>query len=214
MKTHLTLASLLTALLSSAMLALTGCADSSLTGGQVATPAPIVVAQAAPQVPDTKPTDTRPVDKAKPKTGDAAPVSRPKADRTPRKPGEAIRITFDHIILGMQKDMVFRPWMLNDDVKELDGQRVSITGVMNGSGIKSQKRLKEFVLLRNAECKFGPGGQADHLAMVTMKPGSTIDYSLETVRVEGTLRIKPETGNDGNTWSIYELEDATAKIQQ
>lgn len=201
MKTHLTLATLL------ALLPLTGCADGALTGGQVAqAPAPVVLAQAAAKEKEPE--------KTKPKTDDTAPVTRPKADRTPRKPGEAIRITFDHIILGMQKDVAFRPWMLNDEVKELEGQKISITGVMNGSGLKSQKRLKEFVLLRNAECKFGPGGQADHLAMVLMKDGSTIDYGTETVRVEGTLRIKPTTGSDGNTWSIYELEDATAKVQK
>jgi hypothetical protein len=115
----------------------------------------------------------------------------------------------------MQKDMVFRPWMLSDDVKELDGQKVSLSGVMHDSyvGGTGGKPIKWFVLLRNKECKYGPGGQADHLAEVELKPGSGLKYTTETVRVEGTLRINPKTGKDGNTISLYTLEDATAKEQ-
>jgi hypothetical protein len=181
----------------------------SVSKGESA-PAPASNSPLLAQAAAAEPTTAEP----KPKTNDAAPATRPKADRTPRKPGDPIRITFDNIILGMQADMVFRPWMLNDDVKDLDGQKVSITGVINGIGIPKQENLKEFVLLRNKECKFGKGGQADHLAKVQLKKGEAIDYTHETVRVEGTLRIKPETGEDGNTWSLYILEDATAKLQK
>jgi hypothetical protein len=44
-----------------------------------------------------------------------------------------------------------------------------------------------------------------------MKEGKTVSYTDETVNVEGTLRIKPEMGEDGNTWSIYEIEGAEVK---
>ena len=91
--------------------------------------------------------------------------NRPRADRT--KVAGVEQITFDDLILGMSADMVFRPWMLEANggrAKELDGQRVRLAGIMHG-GVKSQTKNKEFVLLRNKECKFGPGGQADHLAM-------------------------------------------------
>ncbi len=148
------------------------------------------------------------------KVADANPDrnTRPKADRTPRKPGEAIKITFDNIIIGMQADIPYRPWMMNEEVKELEGKRVSITGVMNGI-VDKQKNLKSFVLLRNKECKYGKGGQADHLAEVKLKTGQGISFTTDTVRVEGTLRIEPFTGSDGNTWSIYVLDDAMAKVQ-
>lgn len=180
------------------------------TVGSVAPPAAQVLAQAtAPEKPAEKPAKEEPK-----KNDDANPAKgqRPRADRTPRKPGDPLKITFDHIILGMQKDIPFRPWMMNDEVKELEGERVSITGVMWG-GVEKPKGIKKFVLLRNAECKYGPGGQADHLAHVEMKPGQTIDFTAATVRVEGKLKISPETGDDGNTWSLYILEDATAKAQ-
>ena len=153
-----------------------------------------------------------------PPTGDAVvrPVAlRPKADRGAAPEGVE-KITFDDLILGMQADMVFRPWMLESETnggraKELDGKRVRLSGIMHG-GVGSTEKNKDFVLLRNKECKFGPGGQADHLAKVFMKKGKTAPYTGDaTVRVEGTLRIKPSMGEDGNTWSIYELEEAELK---
>lgn len=154
---------------------------------------------------------------AAPPSSDAPPrpaAQRPKADRSVAA-GGVEKITFDDLILGMQADMVYRPWMLESETnggraKELDGKKVRLAGVMHG-GVQSSKKNKEFVLLRNKECKFGPGGQADHLAKIFMKEGKTVSYTDETVNVEGTLRIKPEMGEDGNTWSIYEIEGAEVK---
>jgi hypothetical protein len=156
----------------------------------------------------------KPTEKPATKPADAAPSTRPKADRTPRKPGDPIRITFDHIIIGMQADVAFRPWMLNDneEVKELEGKKVSITGVMHGGSVNKEKNIKWFILLRNAECKYGPGGQADHLAEVELKQPFT--FTSKTVRVEGTLRIIPKNGDDGNTLSLYTIEDAVATEQK
>lgn len=132
---------------------------------------------------------------------------RPPADRIPARPGEAEKITFDDLNLGMAADMVFRPFLINDRVQELDGKRLSLLGYMHG-GVESRKNIKEFVLLKNTECKFGPGGQADHLAQVFLKPGAETVFTQKPVKVEATLKIQPMEGVDGNTWSIYRLEDA------
>jgi hypothetical protein len=141
----------------------------------------------------------------------AAPASptgvRPPADRQPTRPGDAEKISFDDLNLGIQADVVYRPFMLTDRAKELDGKRVSIVGYMHG-GVESTRGVKEFVLLRNTECKFGPGGQADHLAQVYLAPGETTAFEKKPVKVEGRLKIEPFVGVDGNTWSIYRLEDA------
>jgi hypothetical protein len=134
---------------------------------------------------------------------------RPTADRGPRRPGDAESITFDDLNIKMQADMVFRPFLLNDRVKELDGKRVAIKGYIHPGA--TGKGIKEFVLLRNLQCKFGAGGQADHLAQVFMRKGSTIDYRLEDVKIEGILKVQPFEGPDGNTWSIYRLEDTVAR---
>lgn len=170
-------------------------------------PGPIAEQRDPDESPDTAPPNSDAI---------VRPVAlRPKADRGVAPEGVE-KITFDDLILGMQADMVFRPWMLESETnggraKELDGKRVRLSGIMHG-GVGSTEKNKDFVLLRNKECKFGPGGQADHLAKVFMKEGKTAPYTGDaTVRVEGTLRIKPSMGTDGNTWSIYELEEAELK---
>jgi hypothetical protein len=137
-----------------------------------------------------------------------APVNRPpRADRTPTRPGDATKITFDDLNLQMPANVVFRPFMVTPRVEELEGQRVSISGYMHG-GAAGSSGIKKFVLLKNTECKFGKDGQADHLAMVILKNGVTASYTRSDIKVEGTLRIEPFTGEDGNTWSIYNLEEA------
>ena len=121
--------------------------------------------------------------------------------------GDAEKITFDDLNLGMREDMVFRPFLVTDRVKGLDGTRVRITGFIH-AGAAGTKGIREFVLLKNTECKFGAGGQADHLAMVYLTPGQTTKYQVEAVKVEGVLKVKPFEGPDGNTWSVYDLADA------
>ncbi|MBC7852218.1 MAG: hypothetical protein IAF94_02185 [Pirellulaceae bacterium] len=150
-------------------------------------------------------TESKPPDKAA--TEDSA-ATRPKADREPTKPGDPEKITFDDLILSMQADMVYRPFMLTDRAKELEGKRVRLSGnMLPYDGTKA----KEFIILRNKECKYGVGGQADHVADVLMKEGHKATFTLDTIRVEGTLRIAPVNGDDGNTKHIYVLEEAVLK---
>jgi hypothetical protein len=139
----------------------------------------------------------------------SAPIAsqRPPADRSPKRPGEAEKITFEDLNLGLQADVVFRPFMLTDRAKELDGTSVSLAGYMHGA-VASKSGIKEFVLLRNLECKFGPGGQADHLAQVILGSGVTTSFSPSPIKVEGKLKVEPFEGPDGNTWAIYRLEEA------
>jgi hypothetical protein len=134
---------------------------------------------------------------------------RPPADRGPTRPGDAEKITWDDLNLGMQADVVFRPIMISysDRVKELDGKKISIVGYMHG-GQASPKGIKEFILLKNTQCKFGPGGQADHLANIVLQADHSTRFTPSPVKVEGTLKIEPFQGPDGNTWSIYRLDDA------
>ena len=121
-------------------------------------------------------------------------------------------ISFDDLNCSLQADVVFRPWMLTERVKELDGQRVQITGYMLPD--VKQKGITEFILLRNTECKFGPGGQPDHLVWVRMKSGSTASYSNNPVEVVGILKVNPYTGPDGNTWSLFDMAGETVKARR
>jgi hypothetical protein len=117
--------------------------------------------------------------------------------------GEAIEIVFEDIQLPIQADMVFRPFMLTERVQELDGQRIRIHGYMLPDS--KTRGITQFVLLKNTECKFGPGGQADHLINVLMTNGVTARYRDDPITVEGVLKVNPFQGPDGNTWSIYDL---------
>jgi hypothetical protein len=146
--------------------------------------------------------ETPPAPPAPPAAG-----QRPPADRTPSRPGDAEKITFEDLNLGMPADVVFREFMLSERVKELDGKRISIVGYMHGGSV-SQQGIKKFILLKNTQCKFGPGGQADHLADVSLRPDTSIKYTPSPIKVEGTFRIEPYQGDDNNTWSIYRLENA------
>ena len=117
--------------------------------------------------------------------------------------GEVVDITFDDIKLPIQEDIVFRPFMLTDRAKELDGQRVRISGFMLADA--KTRGIEQFVLLKNTECKFGPGGQADHLVNVIMNEGQSTIFRNDAVAVEGVIKVNPFNGIDGNTWSIYDL---------
>jgi hypothetical protein len=135
----------------------------------------------------------------------AATPQRPPADRTPSRPGESQKITFEDLNLGMQADVVYRPFMLTEQVQGLEGKKVSLVGYMHPG---QAQKVTEFILLKNTQCKFGPGGQADHLADVHLQDGQSTKFTPSPVKVEGTLKIEPFTGPDGNTWSIYRLENA------
>jgi hypothetical protein len=137
---------------------------------------------------------------------------RPPADRTPTKPGEAEKITWDDLNLGMPADVVFRPFMISDRAKELEGKKISILGFIHGAAAGGSKaKIKELILLKNTECKYGPQGQADHLAAVYFAEGKAASFTDKAIKVEGTLTIEPVTGKDGNTWSVFRLEDAVVK---
>lgn len=139
----------------------------------------------------------------------APPGVRP-VSRRPAIPGQPLEISFDDLVIGMQADVVYRPWMLTDRAKEVDGQRVKLVGYIHG-GVDKIKNLTEVILLRNRECKFGPGGQADHLVRVMLKPGVKVNYTDNAVEVQGLIKVNPWQGPDGNTWSLYDLEGEAAK---
>ena len=123
-----------------------------------------------------------------------------------------IDISFEDVNLGMKEDMVFRDWLVSDRLNELTDKNVRIKGYM----LPHERRtgIKRFVLLKNLECKFGPGGQADHLMDVKLQDKLTTRYHTKVVEVEGALRLRPFNGPDGNTWSIYELQATKVNLRR
>lgn len=140
------------------------------------------------------------------------PTPQEESDRTRSAPVAAVEkavavISFDDLNLGMPEDSMFRERMLsyNDGrAKELLGKVINIGGQM--SPPDQLKDLNEFVLLKNKDCKFGPGGQADHLIRVFMPPGKVVDYTDKVIYIEGRLTLNPFPVDGPSTWAIYDVE--------
>lgn len=115
-------------------------------------------------------------------------------------------ISFNELNLAMQPDMRFRPFLLQDRaVKELIGKRVNIAGYILPSD--RMQGMTDFILLKNLQCKFGPGGQADHLVHVYMQGDASTDFTDKIVYVEGILELNPvHSPDEVSTWSIYDLK--------
>ena len=151
------------------------------------------------QTPERNPAEAGKVGNGQKQANDQKP-NKPKSS-----PNELVEITFDDIELPMKEDMVFRPnLMLTDRAKELDGKRVRISGFMY-SALSKFRGIKKFIMVKNVECKYGPGGRADCLMNVILDEGLSTYYREEPIALEGVLTINPFNGPDGNTWSIYEL---------
>lgn len=137
------------------------------------------------------------------------------AERTSSKKSGGIpeKISFVDLVIGMEADMVFRPFMLdvNPRTKEVLNQTVTIRGYMSPAVLDAKKN-KKFILLKNIDCKFGRGGQADHLVYVKFKDGVTAPYTKKRVEVTGKLILNPLIGPDQNTWSIYDLVGESFKV--
>jgi len=156
-------------------------------------------------VPDSSPTGVNQV---------AFVADEPQFVRTTQKPSDLVTandvpkteaISFDDLNLGLEADVRFRRFMLADKrAADLIDKRVNLGGYI--SPTDRLKGITDFILLRNLECKFGPGGKADHLVHVLMREGTAADFTDKVVYVEGTLKLNPFHSADGSaTWSIYDL---------
>ncbi len=118
--------------------------------------------------------------------------------------GRAIPITFDDLQLEMKEDSVFAPALLTARVKQLDGRRVRIRGFIFPA-IFQQTGITRFPLVKNTQCKFGPGGLAHHIILVDLQQGLSTSFTVRPIAVEGRLTVRPFDGPDGMTWTVYHL---------
>jgi hypothetical protein len=137
----------------------------------------------------------------------AMPVAAPKVAPVETGP-EAV--TWERLDLGMEPDSVYEPWMLTTRVKVLEGKTVRITGFMSGA-ILQKSNIRTFPLMREKECPFGVGGQAHHVVEVELAGSLRTEFTTEPVTIEGVFCVKPWTGPNGKTWSLYRLDGARVK---
>ena len=136
-------------------------------------------------------------------SGDAAPETTKQTD--PAVPRD---VTFEDLHLDLPPDSIYESWMLPLRIETLIGKRIRLRGFICGA-IFQLHNIHEFPLMREKECPYGPGGQAHHVAEVVLKPGATTDFTTDEICVEGDFSVKPYTGPNGKTWSLYRLEQAT-----
>jgi hypothetical protein len=129
---------------------------------------------------------------------------------SPQEPPAVEPITFERLDIGMEPDSVYQPWMMKHAVKVLDGKPVRIRGFMHGA-VFQRNNIRTFHLMREKECPFGPGGQAHHAIEVEMQGKRRANFTTDEITVEGIFSIRPITGENGNTWSLYHLEGTSVQ---
>ncbi len=113
--------------------------------------------------------------------------------------------TFDDIKFEMENTQSFIKSMLTPKVEQLFGKRIRIRGYIYPTLRK--RGLKQFVLVRdNLECCFGPGAAIFDCILVEMVSGTTAEYTIRPVAVEGTFRFEALLGPNGKHVAIYRLE--------
>jgi hypothetical protein len=121
------------------------------------------------------------------------------ADAAPKE------VTFNDIKLDLKKDDPWKPSLLTEGVKKLDGKQVRIRGYILPPF--QQSGIKQFVLMRdNQECCFGPGSVLHDRILVEMVGDATADYTVRAVTISGQFAVREEIGPDGETMAIYHLD--------
>jgi hypothetical protein len=182
-----------------ALLCANGCgsqptgADSALSSTAKSTPATPVAASAATQSATAK---------AKLKPGAKTRV----LERAGDKPYDK---TFDDLRFEMTVGERFKRSMLTDGIKALDGQKIRIRGYILPT--PQQHGIKQFVLVRdNQECCFGQGAALYDCVLVEMKKGSTADFTIRPIAVEGIFNVR-EFEVDGKQLAIYQMDGESAR---
>jgi hypothetical protein len=139
-----------------------------------------------------------------------AAETKPEPPPQPAEPPAIEDITWERLDIGMEPDSVYQPWMMKTSIKVLEGKPVRIKGFMNGA-VFTRTNIRNFHLMREKECPFGPGGQAHHAIEVEMQGKARVNFTTEEITVEGIFSIAPFTGENGKTWSLYRIEATAAK---
>jgi hypothetical protein len=121
--------------------------------------------------------------------------------------GDPIDLSFDNLKFDLAKGAEFKPELLTDEIKKLDGKQIRLRGYVR-PGFK-QSGIKNFVLVRdNQECCFGPGAALYDCVMVKMAEDQAIDFTVRPITIVGKFQIKEYIGKDKKTWAIYRMTES------
>ena len=117
--------------------------------------------------------------------------------------------TFDDLRFEMTVGEPFKRSMLTKPIEAMAGQRIRIRGYILPT--PQRAGITDFVLVRdNQECCFGPGAALYDCILIEMLPGTTADFTIRPIAVEGTFNIK-EFVVDGKHLAIYQMAAESAK---
>ena len=112
-----------------------------------------------------------------------------------------IKIKFD--ILGAWK-FIEGKTSIPQAVKKLDGKWIEVTGFI--MPINETQHITRFILIQSLwGCCFGQTPDVNHIIVVHMEHGKTIEFYSDPVRVIGQFSVG-ETREEGFLVSIYRLE--------
>lgn len=115
-------------------------------------------------------------------------------------------LTFDDLKFDIEIGEPFERELLSDEVKNLDGKEITLSGYMRPSFKASG--LKGFIFVRDdKECCFGPQAAIYDCVRVKLKKGSTTNYLVRPFKIRGKFYLKEREGPDGAIWSIFNMKN-------
>ncbi len=101
--------------------------------------------------------------------------------------------------------------VIPENVRQLDGKWVEITGFM--LPINEIKNITRFIVIQSLwGCCFGQTPDVNHVIVVTMEPGKSVEFYPDPVRVVGRFSVG-ETREEGYLISIYCLEASQVLVR-
>ena len=136
---------------------------------------------------------------------------RPTFTNRPKKSAGGVQdVTFDDIKFEMEKTERFKRDMLTDEIRAMDGTRISIRGYIKPGN--RQTNLSKFVFVRdNQECCFGPGAALFDCVLVKLAKGSKSDFTVRPITIEGDFYVKEYRGPTGQIWAVYRMKNGVVK---
>ena len=125
------------------------------------------------------------------------------------KPGR-FALTFDDLKFDMEKTETFDREMLTPKINSYHGGKITIRGYIRPNF--KQSGITKFIFVRdNKECCFGPQAAIFDNILVQLKRGSSTNYTVRPVTIEGDFVLKEYRGSDGSVWSLYRMYNAKIK---
>lgn len=170
----------------------------------------VVPSQATAQTKDDPTTAKQTVEPTAKQTQASTKPKKNSEDEEDDAPNKTFELTFDDLKFEMEKGSKFDRSLLTEKINSYDNNTITVRGYIRPSF--SQSGLKKFIFVRdNKECCFGPGAALYDCILVRLAKGSTTDFTVRPITIQGTFTLKEYEGPDGKVWSIYRMNGADVK---